>query len=253
MLHQHNPFLQEGSSYKSNDLKSIPYVRVDSKTSTFRFYLPPHLRDNNVGRICGCIQEDMYIALYQWAKTGFPQKGLNDLCQLVWEQKDRNVDEWKISDEAKQMLAETLYSMELTSSWDVEKQPYIPTFCVNYFNITFQQGMVILHVLEDMDYISHGTALRCPWTKDEKADAFLKATDPDQTVKKRVLEWLQNNECQINSIRKVYYRDENEITFMPSTFRDAAQDNYKTWEKPLRQSSGFNNSSSIPNNAAAKQ
>lgn len=232
MLHQYNPFSEQTTNNANNDeneMKCISYLKITprrlSKVSftPFRFYAPPRVYKC----VCRCIRNDMYIGLYQWAKSGgecFQKEGLNDLFSTVWEQRE---DLCNLSNAAKEILAEALYSCQPTN-----KCVYAPSFCIKYFHISWEQSMVILYVLYTLQLTEYATSCKCSWPNDEIALKFWKDVDPLGTIKKRVETWIENVPCDVESTQKFHpYRFKEEtICFMESMHEDVDEYSYGDWE-----------------------
>jgi hypothetical protein len=150
---------------------------------------------------CECISDEVFHAMRNWKSDGMPQfknNGITNIFDCVNQTNNWNA----LNDYGKKVILEVLRTIEYKDSKVCTNDIYMPEFVIRYYNLNYDQAMVILHSVENK-YTEHGGGQRNPWLN-ETGKEHIEQYDNDKTIFNSIKQFCDNLEWEkINDTRSI--------------------------------------------------
>jgi DNA polymerase III gamma/tau subunit len=150
---------------------------------------------------CECIVDEVFRAMRNWKSDEMPQfknRGVTNIFECVNQTNNWNA----LNDHGKKVILEVLRTIEYKDTHTCSNNIYMPEFVVRYYNLNYDQAMVILHSVEN-EYTEHGGGQRNPWLN-ENGKQYVEKYDDDKTIFNSITQFCDNLKWgEVNDVRSI--------------------------------------------------
>jgi len=145
------------------------------------------LLDKNEG--CGCVSDTILPYFNQWVADNCPilNNGLDDLFNLIKNKTYLSIDE--LDNDTRIIIIKIICALFLRNNIDF----CVVSFIESYFNYNYQEAIILLWYIDNINCITHGISLRFPETNRNS----VKIVHNNIAILEQINEWINKNKDKL--------------------------------------------------------